>query len=871
MAKKTANVHEVSSSMKSPSFSSGLLSATCNGNAIEKKEIKSPTVQPNSRNYRSRDHRAKPAAFSVANMCGGLVQSGFCHFTELPGQFGLTKQLVLRITLPHISLLLISIGYALAGCWILTAINYKTDSLEAEQLIENAKLRYKSRLLEWIEHNKPQKLKDQDAYAKFKRNLKTLAIDSENVAAQDFSTFATELFDVYARFPRSTAVLDNVPIGLVDEKANNTKQIIRRPLTNISWNLFFIVTTLTSIAPDSFVGRMFCCCYVAIGIPLFLICLADMAKFCTEFINRSYTEYLKVKHRLKTRWKRWRTRAKQQNGQMNTNEESESLDVGEVIIAGGEEEVAEFLWTHLEDTQFVEIPFLLIYAILLGWIILTSYLIAYMEGWSLQSGFYFTMMSVLTVGFGDLMPSNDDNILAILALILTGLIICTCCIDIIGGHYIDKLHFFGRRLDVEDPLLWLKAVQQKRIDAMKRDAMRKLFETIAALNRMHLDTNMETKVPLINPDDSVKIIEPPDPPRDLLAYNATAESVMLRWEPPIFVDEGKRYWYTISFKTRTPQRRHTVTVIDFVNTTTYEVRNLKSFTLYEFNVVTTTRFGCSKQIRTQEYTEPFHNRFESNRRAVKPRLLLGELHEKTTVQSYVVMFAQEPAPQFRYWRRYRVGRSHVFTITGLNADTHYVCCILAEHNFGLAAMSKSIRFKTRIWDFGSSDEETEENYEESEEKLLIPRPLSSLGLRTGRRPTTLSSDIKNEFLENPMSQRRRSSQFGGTETLAPWEIPRSPIPAMPMWKPKPIELLPDPQERLLFLAPPRQVRAVISAARAAQSQFLKSPMHRKPLISFSPVGSSLTHSSRPISNQSPSATQENEPKSPFRLSPRPSE
>lgn len=43
---------------------------------------------------------------------------------------------VLRITLPHISLLLVSIGYALAGCWILTAINYKADSMEAMTLVE---------------------------------------------------------------------------------------------------------------------------------------------------------------------------------------------------------------------------------------------------------------------------------------------------------------------------------------------------------------------------------------------------------------------------------------------------------------------------------------------------------------------------------------------------------------------------------------------------------------------------------------------------------------------------------------------------------------------------------------------------------------
>lgn len=92
-------------------------------------------------------------------------------------------------------------------------------------------------------------------------------------------------------------------------------------------------------------------------------------------------------------------------------------------------------------------------------------------------------------------------------------------------------------------------------------------------------------------------LELPDPPRNLLAYNATAQSVCLRWEPPIFVDEGKRYWYTISYKTRTPQRRQTVTVIDFVNQTSYEVTNLKSFTLYEFSVMTTTRFGSSIAIK----------------------------------------------------------------------------------------------------------------------------------------------------------------------------------------------------------------------------------------------------------------------------------
>lgn len=112
------------------------------------------------------------------------------------------------------------------------------------------------------------------------------------------------------------------------------------------------------------------------------------------------------------------------------------------------------------------------------------------------------MMSVLTIGFGglfsyncrtpsnlDLMPSKDKHIITILLLILAGLIITTTCIDIVGAYYIDQLHFFGRKIDIEDPLTWLKAVQQKRINAMKREAMRKLFETVAALNRLHFDRN----------------------------------------------------------------------------------------------------------------------------------------------------------------------------------------------------------------------------------------------------------------------------------------------------------------------------------------------------------------------------------------------
>lgn len=584
-------------------------------------------------------------------MCG-IMQGGLCRFSELtPGQFGLTKQLVLRLALPHVTLLLVSLVYAGFGGWILTIIRYSDHTTDDAVLLRSAKTNF----------------------TLFAVSLNTTR---SSILEERFMKLVDDVHEVYARNPFRW-------------NRDFTGSIHNHPLSNVTWNLFFAATTLTSIgygtdAPDSYVGRLFCLVYLFFGIPLYLITLADLAKFCTEFMNKLYIDIIKCKYRVRRKYRRWKS------GRLRRD----SIKVGQVIIAGGEDEVAEFLWTHLEHAQFVEIPFLLIIGILLLYIAFASYIISLIEGWPLSDGFYFVMVSVLTIGFGDLVPRNEAFIILVLFLVLIGLVLTTTCVDIVGAYYIDRLHFFGRRLE-DDPLSWLKEVQQRRIEAMKREAMRKLFETVTALHHIRF-----TALKHLAQSPAEILPDCPESPQSLTASHATADSVLLRWRAPRYVDEGKRYWYTLTYKPRTPQRRNHVVRVDFINEEKYLVTGLKSFTLYEFSLTTTTRYGCSKSAKAQEYTEPCTVPQSLRLEAVSCETATVSWRSPKVnngTESYVIQFTQEPAPQFVYWNRYKVGSTTRFTVTDLLPDTRYILCVSAEHNYGLAAMSKSIRFRTKRW------------------------------------------------------------------------------------------------------------------------------------------------------------------------------
>ncbi|EYC00160.1 hypothetical protein Y032_0117g643 [Ancylostoma ceylanicum] len=207
--------------------------------------------------------------------------------------------------------------------------------------------------------------------------------------------------------------------------------------------LFFAATTMATIGygnivPATSSGRIACVVFALFGAPLAIITIGDLGKFLSECTIWLYKEMKKGRALLRGRWRRFRGLSKENQDAESQSSSSHSLDWEDLVM------------------DKTEVPVFMVFTILLLYIAFGGVLFSFLEGWTYMDAFYYSFISLTTIGFGDIVPENHDYIVLMLAYLGIGLAVTTMCIDLVGIQYIQKIHYFGRKFRGTDLLHLLK-------------------------------------------------------------------------------------------------------------------------------------------------------------------------------------------------------------------------------------------------------------------------------------------------------------------------------------------------------------------------------------------------------------------------------
>lgn len=87
----------------------------------------------------------------------------------------------------------------------------------------------------------------------------------------------------------------------------------------------------------------------------------------------------------------------------------------------------------------LKLDLIIIFLFLNLWILVGSFAYYYLEDWNAVDSFYFAVITLTTVGYGEMFPTNDLSKIFTAVYSLTGVFVFLSAVAVAGAHLMQKI------------------------------------------------------------------------------------------------------------------------------------------------------------------------------------------------------------------------------------------------------------------------------------------------------------------------------------------------------------------------------------------------------------------------------------------------